>query len=309
MYRYAALAAGAFYVLFGVLGMIPPLHENWPADEPMMTLRNGRGFLLGVFPNNFALSMLHLAIGLWGVIAFKTFRTSWLFIRAAGSIFVVLAAFGLLPVVTSVAGVIPAFGAIALLHTATAALLAVVVVYGFVRGVPIQDDELEPALGTGAVSVASVAGVPAHVFLSSFPLAFLLGAIGTDLAHWWTTLDWYAEYNGFWATASVWLLGAGLASAIATALSGLVNVWSVREMRSWSLLALHVSGSLIATVLSAVNLAIRYADHDGRIIPWGILLSALTSGILVYCGWYAGYVIHRKVISFDSVNSDNPEVQ
>lgn len=296
MYRYTALVTGGLYTLFGILGLIPPLHENWPADEPMMTVRNGRGFLFGHFPNNFALAFLHLGIGIWGLFAFRTYRTSKLFVSLTAGIFGVLAIAGILPPVTSIAGVVPTFGNTALLHMVTALSLVIVAAIGWRQRLPAEPDRPEPALGAGAVSVASVAGVPVHIFLASFPLAFLLGALATDLAHWWTTLDWYVDYGGFWATASVWLIGAGLGGALLASVAGLIDVWAVKETRRQDLLSLHVLGSAGVMVLSAINLAIRFRDHDGGVIPFGIVLSVLTAVLLIFSGWYAGHLIHREVI-------------
>jgi uncharacterized membrane protein len=302
MNRYAALAAGCFFTIIGLLGLIPPLHENWPSDEPMMTVRNGRGFLFGIFPNNFALAFLHLGVGVWGLFAFRTASARRLFVQATTILFGILAICGLLPMVNSLAGVVPTFGNTAIVHVVTAVVLATVLIVGRRQQLPKQDDGPQPALGAGAVSVASIAGIPVHIFLASFPLAFLLGAVATDLAHWWTTLDWYVDYGGFWATASVWLIGAGLGGAALASIAGLVDVLAVRETRRQELLSLHVLGSVGVMVLAGINLAVRFRDHDAGVIPWGIVLSLLTAGLLIYSGWYAGHLIHRDVIS--SVSSD-----
>ena len=296
MYRYAALAAGGFFTAFGLLGLIPPLHENWPSDEPMMTVRNGRGFLFGIFPNNFALAFLHLGVGVWGLFAFRTFRATTLFVRASAVLFAILAVCGLLPMVNSLAGVVPTFGNTATVHIVTAVLLISVFLVGSRQSDPRAEDGPEPALGAGAVSVASIAGIPVHIFLASFPLAFLLGAVATDLAHWWTTLDWYVDYGEFWATASVWLIGAGLGGAAIASIAGLVDVWVVGENRRQELMSLHVLGSVGVMVLAGINLAVRFRDHDAGAIPWGISLSVLTSALLIYSGWYAGHLIHRNVV-------------
>lgn len=309
MYRIAALAAGCFYAIFGVLGLIPPLHENWPSDEPLMTVRNGRGFLFGLFPNNLPLSLLYLCLGVWGLFAFRSTRTAVLHVRSLLVLFTVLAVCGLLPDVHSLAGVIPTFGNTTRLHVATAVLAA-----GFVAAswrVPDKYPTLPaPDTGAGVVSVASVAGVPVHAFLASFPLAFLLGALATDLAHWWTTLDWYVDYDGFWGTASVWLIGAGLAGAVLASVVGLVDVWTTRETRRRKLLSTHVLGSVGVMLLAALNLGLRFPDHDAAVIPWGIVLSLLSAALLSYSGWYAGHVLHREVIrsACDSAPAA-PEVQ
>jgi uncharacterized membrane protein len=310
MIRYTALAVGCFYTLVGTLGLIPPLHENWPDGEPMMAVRNGRGFLFGAFPNNFALTIVHLGIGVWGLFAFRAQHTSFLFTRAAAIIFGVLAIFGALPMLNSLLGAIPTFGNTAWVHIVTAVLLVAVVASTWSWPEPAEPELPEPALGVGVVSGASVAGIPVHVFLASFPLAFLLGAVGTDLAHWWTMLDWYADYGGFWATASVWLIGAGLGGAILASLPGLIDAVVVHGTFRRNLLVLHVLGSIGVMVLASINLAIRFREHAEAVIPWGITLSCLTAALLVVSGWYAGHLLHREVIStVSSPENGKPAVQ
>lgn len=55
-------------------------------------------------------------------------------------------------------------------------------------------------------STFCIAGHPLHPLLVSFPIAFLIGALLTDIAYvrsaWW-----------MWAYASSWLIGAGIVSA------------------------------------------------------------------------------------------------
>src|SRR4030095_3664251 len=55
-------------------------------------------------------------------------------------------------------------------------------------------------------STASIAGHPLHPMLIPFPIAFFVLAFLCDLAFWRTG-------DAFWATAALWLLGAGLIMA------------------------------------------------------------------------------------------------
>lgn len=309
MFRYAALPAGCFYTLFGILGLIPPLHENWPSDEPHMAVRNARGFLFSTFPNNLPLSLIYLGVGFWGLLSFRTSRSAALFLWTMVALFGTLAIAGLLPGINSIAGVIPTFGATALLHVATVAV-------ALPAALAIQRERKtagpaspEPALGTGAVSIASIGGVPAHVLLAAFPLVFLVAALATDLAHWWTTLDWYADYGMFWATASVWLISAGLGSALIASVAGLVDVRSAPAAWRRDLLLVHGAGCVAVMALAGVNLSLRIAEHDPRVIPWGIILSLLTAVVLIFCGWYAGHLLHRDVmrVEDDGDSSATPQ--
>jgi uncharacterized membrane protein len=52
--------------------------------------------------------------------------------------------------------------------------------------------------------------------LVPFPIAFLVGALATDLALWGTA-------NPFWSSASVWLIGAGLVMGALAAAAGLIE--------------------------------------------------------------------------------------
>jgi CheY-like chemotaxis protein len=57
--------------------------------------------------------------------------------------------------------------------------------------------------------------------LIPFPIAFLTGALATDLAYWWTG-------SPFWPQAAFWLLLAGLATGVLAAVFGLVDFLTVR---------------------------------------------------------------------------------
>ena len=62
-------------------------------------------------------------------------------------------------------------------------------------------------------STAKVGTHPLHPMLIPFPVAFLVGAFVTDLA-------FIGTGDGFWARASIWLLGAGIVMALVAALAG-----------------------------------------------------------------------------------------
>ena len=66
-------------------------------------------------------------------------------------------------------------------------------------------------------STASILGHPIHPMLIPFPIAFFVTTLISDLAFQQTG-------NPFWATASLWLLGAGLVMAGLAAVVGLIDV-------------------------------------------------------------------------------------
>ncbi len=79
-------------------------------------------------------------------------------------------------------------------------------------------------------STAKIAGHPIHPMLIPFPIAFFVATFVVDLVFWRTgNLDW--------ASASVWLLGAGLVMAALAAVAGLIDVLGdarIRQLRTAS---------------------------------------------------------------------------
>jgi uncharacterized membrane protein len=71
---------------------------------------------------------------------------------------------------------------------------------------------------TNPRSTASIAGHPLHPMLIPFPIAFFVAAFVCDLAFWQTG-------NTLWPTASLWLIGAGLAMAALAAVVGATDVF------------------------------------------------------------------------------------
>ncbi len=76
-------------------------------------------------------------------------------------------------------------------------------------------------------STARIAGHPVHPMLIPFPIAFFVGTLAVDIAYRQTG-------DPFWATASRWLLIAGLAMAALAALAGLTDFLGDRRIRALS---------------------------------------------------------------------------
>src|SRR5213075_686831 len=81
-----------------------------------------------------------------------------------------------------------------------------------------------PPLGNPR-STASIAGHPIHPMLIPFPVAFFVGAFVCDIVFWRTG-------NPYWATTSLWLLGAGLVMAALAAVVGLIDVLGEPRIRA-----------------------------------------------------------------------------
>jgi uncharacterized membrane protein len=140
--------------------------------------------------------------------------------------------------------------------------------------------------GKNPRSAASIAGHPIHPMLIPFPIAFLVTAFGTDLAFWWTQ-------NPFWATASMWLLGAGVVMALLAAVFGFTDFLSESRIRNLTDAWLHMSGNLIAVLIALLNWYSRYRSGGAGVVPWGIWLSLLTVLLLIFNGWKGWNLVYR----------------
>jgi uncharacterized membrane protein len=78
--------------------------------------------------------------------------------------------------------------------------------------------------------------------LIPFPIAFFVAAFLCDLRFWQTG-------NTFWATASLWLIGAGLVMAALAAVVGAIDVLSEPRIQALSDAWLHAGGNVVAVLI------------------------------------------------------------
>jgi hypothetical protein len=121
--RYFALIAGIIYLLIGIMGFIPGTHPL-PGDAPDIGVDSGYGYLLGIFPINILHNIVHLLIGLWGVLAYRSFSGARGFAKGLAIFYGLLAIMGLIPGLNTTFGLIPIFGHDVWLHALTAIVAA-----------------------------------------------------------------------------------------------------------------------------------------------------------------------------------------
>ncbi|HEY0845727.1 MAG TPA: DUF2231 domain-containing protein [Noviherbaspirillum sp.] len=133
-------------------------------------------------------------------------------------------------------------------------------------------------------SFVAVVGHPIHPMLVAFPIAYLLGALASDVAFWWSS-------DPFWARASLWIIGGGLAMGTLAALAGMLDFLLVREIRrhvtSWS----HFLAAVMMLALTAANWWLRVPDPEQALLPWGMFLSGVTAVSLAVAGWLGGKLV------------------
>ena len=135
-------------------------------------------------------------------------------------------------------------------------------------------------------STAQIAGHPIHPMLIPFPIACFVLTFVSDLAFWRST-------NGFWAEASLWLLGIGLIMAGLAAVAGLIDVVGDVQIRNLTDAWLHAAGNLVAVLIQLYNWYSRYEHGNAAVLPTGLILSLLVVLILLFTGWKGWEMVYR----------------
>jgi hypothetical protein len=123
--RYFALVIGIAFLIAGLLGFVPGLVHQHAGMHDLAVPQN-HGYLLGLFPVNVLHDIVHLLVGLGGVLAYRTLDASRIFCRVLAIFYGLLAIMGLIPAywAQTTFGLIPIHGNDVWLHAATAILAA-----------------------------------------------------------------------------------------------------------------------------------------------------------------------------------------
>ncbi len=140
---------------------------------------------------------------------------------------------------------------------------------------------------------ASVAGVPIHALVAPLPIACFILALLSDLAYW-------ATASMPWANMSVWLLTAGLVTALFAVIAGLVDFLGERRIRRLPDVYIHAFGNAVALVLAIANAFIHSRDAYTSVVPSGLILSALTVLILLPTSWMGWRLVYRHGVGVRS---------
>ncbi|HEX3019979.1 MAG TPA: DUF2231 domain-containing protein [Chitinispirillaceae bacterium] len=147
---------------------------------------------------------------------------------------------------------------------------------------------MEQSIHCGVRSSAAIAGHPVHPIFITFPIAFFTGVLATDIIY-------LATKNMFWSKMSFYLLIFGLIGSVISAISGLVEFLSLRNVRQYRIGWAHAIGNVLAVSIAAVNFAIRINPA----MPVYLVLSAVTVLILGFTGWWGGELSYKLGIGVD----------
>jgi hypothetical protein len=118
--RYFALILGLVYLVIGILGFFPTALQPPGPAAPNLSVDAGYGYLLGLFPINVLHNIVHLGVGLWRLLAYRSLGGSVGFARGLAIFYGLLAIMGLIAGLNTTFGLIPIFGHDVWLHALTA---------------------------------------------------------------------------------------------------------------------------------------------------------------------------------------------
>src|SRR5262249_47503972 len=115
-----------------------------------------------------------------------------------------------------------------------------------------------------------------------------------------TDIVFLSTNNADWATASLWLLGAGLVMAVIAAIVGFADFLGERQIRVLNDAWIHMIGNGVMVVIQAVNFFIRYLGDPAAAIPSsGIYLSVIGVLIVLFTGWKGGTLVFRRAVGVE----------
>ena len=153
----------------------------------------------------------------------------------------------------------------------------------------IESDEREYR-DSGVPSTVAIAGHPFHPLLVTFPIAFLTGALGTDVGYWLTG-------DAFWARASFWLIGAGIVTGLAAGATGMLDFLKIDRVREHQAGWTHMVGNIVVLGLSLISFVLRWHNQTGAVLPTGLILSLLVATLIAITGWYGAELVYRHKIA------------
>ena len=128
MIRTFALILGIVYIVAGIAGFIPALTPH-SGDMHPLAVETAHGRVLGLFPVNALHNLVHIAIGVWGVLGSRSLGGARFFWQGLAVFYGLLAILGLIPATNTLFGLVPLYGHDVWLHAGTALIAAY---FGFI---------------------------------------------------------------------------------------------------------------------------------------------------------------------------------
>jgi hypothetical protein len=128
--RIFALVWGIVFLMLAATGFIPGLLQDIHPEDPHLLVDAMYGRALGVFPVNVLHSLVHLAFGIWGLLAYREWDRAKAYAKAVALIYGLFVVMGLIPGLNTTFGLVPLHDNDVWLHLILAAPAAY---FGFVH--------------------------------------------------------------------------------------------------------------------------------------------------------------------------------
>jgi Predicted membrane protein len=151
----------------------------------------------------------------------------------------------------------------------------------------------------GTTTQVAIARHPMHPMLVTFPIAFFIGALGTDWTYWFLG-------DPFWARASTWLLGMGTLMGALAGLAGTVELLAVAGIRrraaGWS----HFVVAVMLLAVEFINWLARIRPPMHQVDASALYLSTLGAALVAAAGWFGGKLVFEHQVGIHDDEQDPP---
>jgi len=151
-------------------------------------------------------------------------------------------------------------------------------------------------------STAKIAGHPIHPMLVGFPITFFVSTLICDVVY-------LNGGNPAWATGALWMVGAGVVTALIAAVFGFTDFVGEERIRHLPDAWRHMIGNLAAVALAAISWGLRATQGaEEAVAPWGVTLSAGVALILLYTGWKGWELVYRHHVAVQD-KAESPMIE
>ncbi|TYB46434.1 DUF2231 domain-containing protein [Actinomadura chibensis] len=137
-------------------------------------------------------------------------------------------------------------------------------------------------------ALAGSYGHPVHPILVTVPIGAWIASLVFDVA------SHFVADPGFAARGSLWLIGIGVAGALAAAATGFLDLLAIPPgTRAFRTALVHMSLNLAVTGAYAAGFGWRMGEVGGAVAPVRIALSAVALAALAVSGFLGGRLAYR----------------
>jgi uncharacterized membrane protein len=152
---------------------------------------------------------------------------------------------------------------------------------------------------------ASIKGHPVHPMLITFPFALWTFSLIADAIY------YFFDHNAasVWDDVAFYSMAAGIVGAVAAAVPGLIDYFSIKDSRASKIAGWHARLNVLALLIFGASLylrTVRGSDMVGRSLTIPVLLSILGVILISISGWLGGELVYKHKVSVDETARSEP---